>query len=264
MEGKYTLFKTSEGIFTVPILADNNIFTMKLDGQELSFRASIERYFIYYLYVYTNKGEVIGWLREIGKFNWNPNKFDRFIDEFIRLHPKEPFPEYSLDLVPMQADETQGLELPIPFYCPIITLKGEEELMQIIKEAPHSEIRPQMIAWFVSYCHDYGYSFAKKCKGAQYDWLYESFIEQHALSKLSPRPATPEEIENARNKRGKAKREGMIRLSITIVIYITVLALLGCLAFVWIDDSKYPLPWFLSVCTFLAALGMSTYIFKSK
>ena len=264
MEGKYTLFKTSEGIFTVPILAEKNIFKMKLDGHELSFRASIERYFIYYLCVYSNKGEVIGWLREIGKFDWSPNKYDRFIDEFVKLHPKTSAPEYSLELVPMQADKEEGLELPIPYYCPKISLQGEKELMQIIKDAPRNEIRNKMISWFMSYCRDYGYSFAKKCKGAQYDWLYESYLEQHALSKLNPRPVAPEEIKAAKAKRKQTKRHDTIRFFAKLLIYLIALVLSGLLPIMWIDTTEHPLLWFFSSITFFIVLGMSTYVFKSK
>ena len=264
MDAKYTLFKTPEGIFTVPILAKKNIFSIELDGGIYRFRESIERYFIYYLYVYVNKGEVIGWLREIGKYDWSPSKFDRFIDEFVKLHPKTPAPEYSLDLVPMQADKEEGLELPIPYYCPIIPLQGEKELMQIIKEAPRSEIRNKMILWFMSYCRDYGYCFAKKCKGEQYDWLYVSFLEQHALSKLNPRPADPEEVITAKAERKRTKKRKVIHFCVKVFIYLIVLVLSGMLPIAWIDSSKYPLSWTLSVCTFLTAIGMSTYIFKSK
>lgn len=239
MEGKYTLFKTSEGIFTVPILADKNNFKMKLDGHELSFRASIERYFIYYLCVYDQRGMVTGWLREVGKYNWNPCKVDRFVDEFIKLHPKTPAPEYSLELVPMQADEKEGLELPIPYHCLVLTAQGERDLMSILMEAPREKIRSRMVAWFSVYCYNYGYSFHKKCKGAQYEWLYESFLEQHALGKLNPRPISHEEVESAKTERLAKKRSKICKRVAIATIYLGVLVLFGFLSMRWVDDDKY-------------------------
>lgn len=260
MESKYTLIRTREGSFTVPILANKNIFTMILDEESLSFTASIERYFIYYLYVYINKGEVIGWLRDIGKFDWSPSKFDYFIQEFKKLHPKTAVAEYSLELIPMQADENDVLELPIPFYCPSITAQGEKELMRIIIESPREKIKTKITSWFFTYCQDYGYDFCK-CKGAQYDWLYDSYMEQHGLSKLNPRPLTPEEMELITLEKKKKYQAKILKIISIIALYIGMLVLFGYLAILRIDSSENTLLWFMCSCVFFILLSFPCYHF---
>ena len=206
MENKYTLFKTSEGSFTVPVLAESNIFKMKFDGQELSLGASIERYFIYYLYMHNDRGEVILWLRDVGKYEWNPNKFDLFIEEFINLHPKQEALEYSYELIPMQADE-HGLDLPIPHYCCTLTAKAERDLMNLFIEIPSTKVKAEMIKYFRKYCEDYGYDFSKKGKGEQFEWLYYSFLEQHGIYRYISKPLNDGEKEESRKARLDKKRK---------------------------------------------------------
>ena len=239
MEGKYTLFKTSEGIFTVPILAEKNIFKMKLDGHELSFRASIERYFIYYLYFYNRKGEIIKWLREIGRYDWSPAKFDRFIDKFIKMHPKTEFMEgFSLDKVPMQADEHYGLDLPIPFYCCTLSAQGERELMQILIDSPRQEIKSKMISWFSAYCRNYGYDFSRRCKGQEYELLYRSFLEQHCLDKYEPKPRTLEEINAIRERR---KKDNRLALFVgAVIIAIVAIPVISFIILLCVDPDAKP------------------------
>lgn len=190
MECKYMLMKDSKGPFTVTLLAERGTFIMKVNGRECAFTSSIERWMVYYLYIHSNgKGEVIRWLREIGRFDWTPNAFDHFIENFLRLHPRVPAQKYAYELIPLQACKEKGLELPIPYYSNfILSYEGEKELMAIFIETPAEELKGKMLQWLRSYCSNYGYDFSKKGKGNEYEWLYISFLEQHGLYIHMPKP----------------------------------------------------------------------------
>lgn len=182
-DGKHMLINSPEGAFTVPLLAKDNSYQISFSGYKRSYTASIERMFVYELYVNEKKGNVISWLREVDKFNVTPMVYDEFIRLFEQEHPKTFVDSYSWEEIPMQADDKYGLDLPIPFHCCTISRKHEEEIMQIIKIAG-ANTRKQVSDYFRRFCEEYGYDFSRKCKGKEFYWLYEAFLEQHGINML--------------------------------------------------------------------------------
>ena len=54
-----------------------------------------------------------------------------FVADFLNTHLITQVSDYSLELIPMRADGTYGLALPIPFYECIISPNDERELMKL-------------------------------------------------------------------------------------------------------------------------------------
>ena len=186
------LMKGPDGPFTVPLLATDNKLVVTVGEREVHLTASIERLFVYWLYVGLGKGEVIGWLREVANISVSPMLYDAYIAGFLNTHPKTPVSDYSLEHIPMQADETYGLALPIPFYECIISPNDERELMRLYIETRSDQVYNVIVKWFQEYCKNYGYDF-KKCKGSQYEYLYYAFLEQHGIYRYSIKSRTPDE-----------------------------------------------------------------------
>ena len=216
------LMKGPSGPFTVPLLAKNNKLVVTVGLHDVQLTASIERLFVYWLYMGLGKGEVIEWLRDVAKISVVPMSYDAFIDDFLNTHPKTPVSDYSLELIPMQADETYGLALPIPYYECIISPNDERELMMLYLESRSDQVYDVIVSWFQVYCKNYGYDF-KKCKGSQYEYLYYAFLEQHGIYRYSIKPRTPAEeaeyqsaLENKTKNKKRKIWESILR-AITLI-----------------------------------------------
>lgn len=188
--------KGPDGPFTIPLLAKNNKLTVTVGGHNVQLTASIERWFIYHLYVGEGKGIVIRWFREVQYISCLPHEYDAFISQFIQQHPKTTVEGYSLEVIPMQSDGKNGLALPIPYYECIISEEAERELMNLfIKSKKKYQARVRIVKWLKQYCEDYGYCFPQ-CEGEEYEYLYNAFLEQHGISSYAIREL--EEAEEAR------------------------------------------------------------------
>lgn len=187
--------KGPDGPFTVPLLATDNKLAVTVGVHELHLTASIERLFVYDLYVGSGKGEVIGWLMEVAKISCTPMEYDAFITSFKCSHPATSISQYSYDLIPMQADDKYGLSLPIPYYECVISPSAEMELMKLfIETTDRLSVQPKIQSWFENYCLNYGYSF-KKLKGTEYEELYYAFLIQHGISPRKTRDLALENFE---------------------------------------------------------------------
>lgn len=236
-DGKHMLINSPEGAFTVPLLAKDNSYQISFSGYKRSYTASIERMFVYELYVNEKKGNVISWLREVDKFNVTPMVYDEFIRLFEQEHPKTFVDSYSWEEIPMQADDKYGLDLPIPFHCCTISRKHEEEIMQIIKTAG-ANTRKQVSDYFRRFCEEYGYDFSRKCKGKEFYWLYEAFLEQHGINMLyRPRVKTIEDIDE--NALEIAKTNQRLQFKAKSKMWTVFALLFLCIPAVWlyVDDS---------------------------
>lgn len=231
------LLKAHDSIFKVPVLAENNILTLKVNNKSVAITSSIERLFIYHLYLCDNKGEVILWLRDVGKLKWAPDEFDLFIDEFIKIHIKQLVFDYSYESIPMQADE-HGLDLPIPYYCCTLTIKAERDLMNLFISTPSTKVKTEMMQYLRRYCIEYGYDFSKKGKGNQFEWLYYSFLEQHGIYRYISKPLNDEEkakiSKDAYDKKKKNKKP------LVIFISFSVLTLISMMLATEIDSDDHP------------------------
>lgn len=261
MEGKYMLMKGPDGPFTVPLLAKDNKLMVTVGVHEVQLTASIERLFVYDLHVGAGKGEVVKWLREVAKISVAPMMYDAFISGFLDSHPKTPAPAYSYELIPMQADERLGLDLPIPHYCCTISPDAERELMRLYIETRSDKVYNVIVEWFRAYCKDYGYDF-RKCKGAQYEYLYYAFLEQHGIYRYSIKEKTIEEEAEYyayKNNLPKQKRRKVWRC-----LFKSLILLLGYTLTMWllwlgldrINVADNMLGWFGCALAFFCLLGV--------
>lgn len=199
---KHMLMKGPDGPFTVPLLAKNNKLIVTVGGHNVQLTASIERWFVYHLYVGEGKGIVIRWFREVQYVSCLPQEYDAFISQFIQEHPKTTVESYSLDIIPMQADSKIGLALPIPYYECLISEEDEKELMDLfINSKTKYQTNVRLVNWFKEYCRNYGYCFPK-CEGEEYEYLYNAFLEQHGISSYAIR-----ELEEANAVATRAERK---------------------------------------------------------
>ena len=235
METKYMLMKGSEGPFTVPLLAKNNKLAVTVGGNKVDLTASIERWFIYHLYVGEGKGIVIRWFREVQHVSCLPYEYDAFISMFIKQHPKTTVEDYSLDIIPMQSDGKNGLSLPIPYYECTISEDAERELMDLfIKCKKKYQAKVRLSRWLEQYCQDYGYYFPD-CEGQEYDYLYHAFLEQHGIS-----PFVIQELEDSENVKPATetdKREECLGIIFRTILLIAIWAGLMCLGWYMLDKS---------------------------
>ena len=227
--------KGSEGPFTVPLLAKNNKLAVTVGGNKVDLTASIERWFIYHLYVGEGKGIVIRWFREVQHVSCLPYEYDAFISMFIKQHPKTTVEDYSLDIIPMQSDGKNGLSLPIPYYECTISEDAERELMDLfIKCKKKYQAKVRLSRWLEQYCQDYGYYFPD-CEGQEYDYLYHAFLEQHGIS-----PFVIQELEDSENVKPATetdKREECLGIIFRTILLIAIWAGLMCLGWYMLDKS---------------------------
>lgn len=202
MEGKYMLMKGPDGPFTVPLLAKSDRLEVAIGNRNVVLSSSAERLFVYHLFVGDGESKVIRYLQEEKKVPYSPGDFEDFMARFLQEHPKIAVEEYSLDSIPMQADNNIGLTLIIPYNECVISRKAEEELMELFIESKKRYQAPgRIVKWFKQYCQDYGYRF-KKCKGQEYELLYAAFLEQHGIS-----PFVIKELEEADAVAARIERE---------------------------------------------------------
>ena len=151
----------------------------------MTYPESIERLWIYLLLQKHDKSEFALQLRSSVKFELSPNDIDMCRLEFIKAHRIEDAEEYSFYNLHRQASRLNGLMLPIPGGSCTISYQHEEELMKILIENPNDLAKMKISRWFRGFCNEYGYDLEKKYKGAQYDYLMESFLEQEGINPSS-------------------------------------------------------------------------------
>jgi len=183
----------SNGPCKVPLKCDEKGFVLIIAGQAITLGYSDERLWVYWLFQIKNRGLFAEHLRNGIKGALSPMDIDSAINQFMSERTPVPVEEYRLEDVPLMADPQKGMNLPIPCYLCTISAQHERELMQMILKEPYDSVMLHLRSWFRQYCQDYGLNYDKKCKGQQYQYLAESFLEQHGISPLpaKPKPEVP-------------------------------------------------------------------------
>lgn len=171
----------SNGPKRVSLISENGQFQTILGGKQVVYQESTERFWVYLLFQKNARGEFAKELRGSVKFELSPMEVDRFIDDFIDAHFVQEANEYSFKILPWQSDKDNGLILPIPGYTCVISREHEDALMSILSSYPNAGAYPKLVEWFKRFCDNYGYDFQKKCKGMQYDFFAQSFLEQEGI-----------------------------------------------------------------------------------
>lgn len=188
--GKYMLL--SNGPKRVQLISDNGQFQTVLAGKQVVYQESTERYWVYLLFQKEDRAEFIRELRGSVKLELSPMEVDQFTQDFIDAHFVQRVNEYTFDMLPRQADAQGGLILPIPGYTCTISSEHEDALISLLVSYPNAGVKSKIAGWFKTFCTNYGYDFQKKCKGLQYDYLAQSFLEQEGIDpdSLPPAPQT--------------------------------------------------------------------------
>jgi hypothetical protein len=184
---KYMLIKKIDwrvpSSLKVPLKAVNGEFKIK-SGRKviLTIHPSAERDFVYWIYGERNEGRIAFWLRECWNKNITPMKIDEIIDSFKKSHPAEKIEDFPLEDIPLYADE-DGLQLPIPNACCVISKEDEQELKKIIVQYGENSLQ-RVNVWFRDFRRKYGLDFQKQVgKGTDQDYeLSLAFANQHGLS----------------------------------------------------------------------------------
>jgi len=210
----------SNGPCKVPLKCDDNGFVLIIGKQAVTFTYSDERLWVYWLFQIQNRGLFAEHLRYCIKGDLSPMDIDSAIDQFVSERTPVPVDEYRLEDVPLMADPQKGMNLPIPCYLCTISAQHEQELMQMILKNPYDSVIFWLESWFKKYCQNYGLNYDKKCKGQQYHYLAESFLEQHGISSL---PARPKPEANNSDTLGNS-------MKFAAVVAITIVAWLGAVS----------------------------------
>ncbi len=213
----------SNGPKRVFLISENGQFQTILGGKQVVYQESTERFWVYLLFQKEDRAEFARELRGSVKIELSPMEVERFTNDFIDAHSVQAANEYSFDMLPRQADKDNGLTLPIPGYTCVISREHEDALMSILTSYPNAGVLPKLVGWFKRFCENYGYDFQKKCKGMQYDFLTQSFLEQEGINpeSLPPIPAYVQD-----NQSG-----GLSNAAMSTIFTVLVPAILGPILF---------------------------------
>lgn len=175
----------------VPLKSGKKDYVLAIPQLQFYIAPSSERLMIYWLYQTHDKGKFAEYLRSYSKVELTAKNIDDAVRQFQADHEPAPASCYMYEEIPLMADPERGLDLPIPGYVCNISMEHESELLQMVIAEPYSITLNRIRYWFWKYCSDYGLDFNKKCKGEQYKYLTESFMEQHGISYLPEKPQTP-------------------------------------------------------------------------
>lgn len=175
----------------VPLKGGKKDYVLTIPQFQFHIAPSSERLMVYWLYQTHDKGKFAEYLRSYSKIELTAKNIDDAVRQFQTDHEPTPASYYMYEEIPLMADPERGLDLPIPGYVCNISMEHESELLQMVIAEPYSITLNRIRHWFWKYCSDYGLDFNKKCKGEQYKYLTESFMEQHGISYLPEKPQTP-------------------------------------------------------------------------
>jgi hypothetical protein len=174
---KYMFLKNTG--LKVPLKAKNGYFDLKSEKYKVNLDESIERLFIFHLYGDKERVEVVRWLMEFVNKRMTPQDADDLIAVFENKHPVEKIGDQPFENYPLYATK-DGMSLPIPGHCCIISSENEKELMEIVcKRKKNALIYLQI--WFEGFRERYGLDYWKPCKDQQNFYLAESFLNQHGI-----------------------------------------------------------------------------------
>lgn len=205
----------------VPLKAGKKDYVLTIPQLQFHIASSSERLMIYWLYQTHDKGKFAEYLRSYCRSELTSKMIDDAVRQFQADHEPTPASYYMYEEIPLMADPERGLDLPIPGYVCNISMEHESELLQMIIVEPYSITLNRIRHWFWKYCSDYGLDYNKKCKGKQYDYLAESFLEQHGISYLPEKPRAP----------AKKTSKGMIYYLIGPLIVMGWICVVGLLVY---------------------------------
>ena len=178
----------SNGPCKVPLKSGKTDYILNIPQYRFNIAPSSERLMIYWLYQTRERGKFVEYLRSYSRTELTAKNIDDAVKQFQSDHVPVPESGFAYEDIPLMADPEKGLELPIPGYVCNISAEHETELLQMIVSEPYSITQNRIRHWFWRYCMDYGLDYNKKCKGEQYRYLAESFMEQHGISSLPEKP----------------------------------------------------------------------------